>query len=228
MGAEPPASETPGPDGRTEAPRRVRQTPAQRRSIQRRKQRRRNYLIAGTVAVLLIGGIVAQRVTSSRSSAAFNKLASAAGCGKVESKGLSGSGEHLQAGEKTTYDSSPPTHGAHAQSPLPQGVYDEPLSDVPTEDLNIYRAVHSLEHGAIIIWYDKLKDAQLDALDKRFGDERKVLLVPYPELKGDTHIALTAWGRLAECERPSNTYIDAFIERYRESRDAPEPTAALS
>jgi hypothetical protein len=175
----------------------------------------------------LIGGIVAQRVTSSRSSAAFNKLASAAGCGEVESTGGSGGGEHLQPGEKTTYDTSPPTHGEHAANPIAEGVYDEPLSDDPTQDLNIYRAVHSLEHGAIIVWYDKLSDSQLDALDKRYRDERKMLIVPYPQLQGDTHVAVTAWGRLAECERPSNAYIDAFIERFRESRDAPEPTVPL-
>ncbi len=228
MGAEPPASETAVAAGRTEAPRRTRQTPGQRRSVQRRKQRRRNYAIAAVIVVLLIGGIVAQRVLSSRSSESFNKLASAAGCGKVESTGGSGSGEHLQPGEKTDYDTSPPTHGAHAASPLPEGLYDEPLSDVPTEDLNIYRAVHSLEHGAVIIWHDGLEESQVDDLDKRYRDERKVLVMPYPDLKGDHAVALTAWGRLAECERASTVYIDAFIDRYRESRDAPEPTAPLA
>jgi hypothetical protein len=227
MGAEPPASDAGTPAGRTEAPRR-RQTPAQRRSVQKRKERRRNYVIAATIAVLLIGAIVAQRVSSSRANAAFNELASGAGCSEVKSKGFSGSGEHLQAGEGTTYDSSPPTHGEHAASPIADGVYDEELSDNPTEDLNIFRAVHSLEHGAIIIWHDKLSEKQLDALDKRYGDERKVLVIPYPQLKGKTHVAVTAWGRLAECERPSNAYIDAFIDRFRESRDAPEPNAALS
>ena len=227
MGAEPPGSE-PGVAHRTEAPRRSRQTPAQRRTQLKRKQRRRTYVIAAIVGVLLIGAIVAQRVSSNRSSAAFAKLASAAGCGEVRSTGTSGSGQHLRPGETTTYDTSPPTHGKHAASPLAAGVYEEPLSDDPGKDQNIFRAVHSLEHGAIIVWYDKLSDDQLDALDRHLRSERKVLVVPYPPLKGGTHIALTAWGKLVDCERPSNAFIDEFIERYRESPDAPEPKALLS
>lgn len=226
MGAEPPASDVAAP-GRTQSPR-GRQTPAQRRSQQRKKQRRRNYAITAIVLVLLIGGIVAQRITSSRSAAAFNKLASAAGCSEVKDTGTSGGGEHLQPGETTEYDSKPPTHGEHAASPIADGVYDEPLSEDPNETNSIYRAVHSLEHGAIIIWHDKLEDDQLDALKDRYRDERKVLIVPYPDLTGNTRVAVTAWGRLAECRRASNAYIDEFIERYRESRDAPEPNALLS
>lgn len=226
MGAEPPVSDAGDPVARTEAPRR-RQTPAQRRTQQRRKQRRRNYIITGVVAVLLIGGLVAQRVSSSRSSAAFAELADDAGCSDVESTGTSGGGEHLQAGERTTYDSSPPTHGKHAASPLAQGVYDTAFSEDPTENNNIYRAVHSLEHGAVIIWHDKLKDSQLSDLERDFRAEKKVLIAPYPQLKGNDHIALTAWGKLATCERPSKAYIDAFIERYRESKDAPERLAQI-
>jgi hypothetical protein len=184
-------------------------------------------MIGAAIAVLVIGGIVAQRVTSSRASAAFNKLAASAGCSGVESTGGSGSGEHLQQGEATEYDTSPPTHGKHALSTLADGVYDDPLSDDPNQDVNIYRSVHSLEHGAIIVWHDKLKGAELDDLKKRYRDERKVLLVPYPQLKGDTHVAVTAWGRLATCERASTGYIDEFIERYREARSAPERNAPL-
>jgi hypothetical protein len=227
MGAEPPGAEGGIATGRPETPRRGRQTPAQRRSAAKRKAQRRNYTVAVVIGVLLIGGIVTQRVMSSRSSAAFNKLAAAAGCGEVETTGGSGGGEHLQAGESTKYDTSPPTFGKHALSPLPDGVYDEPFSDNPNDDTNIYRSVHSLEHGAIIVWYDKIKGSELDELKRRYRDERKVLLVPYPQLKGDTHVAVTAWGRLAECERPSTRFIDAFIDRYREARSAPEPKALL-
>jgi hypothetical protein len=227
MGAEPPGAEGGIATGHTEAPRRSRQTPAQRRSVAKRKARRRNITLAAIIGVLLIGGIVAQRVMSSRSSASFNKLAAAAGCGEVKETGGSGSGEHLQAGETAKYDTSPPTHGKHALATLPDGVYDEPLSDNPNDDTSIYRAVHSLEHGAVIVWYDKLKGSQLDDLERRYRDERKVLIVPYPELKGDTHVALTAWGRLAECDDPSTEYIDAFVDRHREARSAPEAKVPL-
>jgi hypothetical protein len=52
--------------------------------------------------------------------------------------------------------------------------------------------------------------------------------VPYPELPGKTnHVAMTAWGRLVTCEKMSTKVIDAFIDRFREARTAPEPKNAI-
>lgn len=164
-------------------------------------------------------------MSSGRADRAFDKLAASAGC-SVRTTDESGSGEHLAPGETTEYDTSPPTHGAHAPSTLPAGVYDEPLSDNPAETRTIFRAVHSLEHGAVIIWHDKLADDDIDDLDREFGTEKKVLIAPYPPLKGDK-VALSAWGRLATCERADNAFIEAFIERYREARTAPEATVPI-
>lgn len=230
-GVEPPTGAAAAPEAGAsrpvEAPRRVRQTPAQRRQVQRRQARRRNWLIAGTLIVLLVGGLIVQRVFSSRANREFNQLARAAGCGEVRETSTSGAQEHLQPGETATYDTSPPTHGEHSASTLRAGTYDEPLSEDPGEDNNIYRAVHSLEHGAVIIWHDGLKDEDLDELDSQYRGEEKVLLVSYPKLKGDTNVALTAWGRIAECEEASPAFIDAFIDRYRSARSAPEANVPL-
>ena len=226
-GAEPPGAVTDDAARTVETPRRARQTPAQRRQAQRKQQRRRNWIIAGTLIVLLVAGIAVQRVFSSRADQAFAELARSGGCGEVEETSTSGAQEHLAAGETTEYDTSPPTHGEHAASPLAEGIYDEPLSDNPGENQNIYRAVHSLEHGAVIIWHNKLKDDNLDEIDKQYRGEEKVLVVPYPELTGDTRVALTAWGRITECEKASTKYIDAFIDRYRGARSAPEPTQPI-
>lgn len=226
-GVEPPGAVADDVARTVETPRRARQTPAQRRQAQRRRQRRRNWIIAGTLIVLLVAGIVVQRVFSSRADQAFAELARAGGCGEVEETSTSGEQEHLAAGETTEYDRSPPTHGEHAASTLPEGIYDEPLSTNPGENENIYRAVHSLEHGAVIIWHDKLSDEDFDELDSQYRGSEKVLVVPYPDLDGDTHVALTAWGRLAECEKVSTKYIDAFIDRYRNARTAPEPNSAI-
>jgi hypothetical protein len=166
-------------------------------------------------------------MSSNSSSRAFNRLAKSAGCGEVRSTGNSGSGEHLAEGRTAKYDSSPPTHGEHSPLVLPAGVYSEPFTENPSETNTIYRAVHSLEHGGILIWYDGLSKKQQSTLEKAYRDERKVIVVPYPQLKGDTHVAVTAWGRLADCQKVSTKYIDAFIDRYRESTNAPEPHAAM-
>ena len=230
-GVEPPTGSAAPPEAAAtrsvEAPRRVRQTPAQRRQAAQKRARRRNWLIAGTLIVLLVGGLVVQRVFSSRANREFSQLARAAGCGETRETSTSGAQEHLGPGETTKYDTSPPTHGEHAPATLRAGIYDEPLSEDPGENNSIYRAVHSLEHGAVIVWHDGLKDADLDELDSQYRSEEKVLVVPYPDLKGDTNVALTAWGRIAECEKASPAYIDAFVDRYRSARSAPEANVPL-
>jgi hypothetical protein len=150
-------------------------------------------------------------------------LARTAGCGKLQTTSGSGAGEHLQPGETTTYDTSPPSHGKHDPTPLAAGVYDKPLSLDPGAQPTIYQAVHSLEHGAVIIWYAHLSSSARDDLERRHRDERKVLVVPYPQLARRDRVAITAWGRLIDCERASPKLIGAFIERFREARSAPEP-----
>jgi uncharacterized protein DUF3105 len=178
--------------------------------------------VAG-VALALVAAFVIRDVIGNRSEAQFERLARASGCTEVKETGQSGSQQHLSVGETTRYDTSPPTHGAHDPSALRAGTYSEPFSDDPRDDTTIYKAVHSLEHGYIIVWYDGLSKDQVRALERRYRNERKVILAPYPKLKGDEKVALTAWGRLMECERPSDDVIDGFVGRFREARSAPEP-----
>lgn len=184
-------------------------------------------MIVGAIVLAILATIVVQQVLSRRAQAEFNRLASAAGCDELRVTSGSGAGEHLAAGERTTYDTSPPTHGPHdGRGRIPAGVHGEPFSDDPNAENSIYLAVHSLEHGYIIVWHDNLSDDERAALEREYRGERKVIVVPYPLLERDQKMALTAWGRLLVCERPDTRVVDAFIERFREARSAPEPTQA--
>jgi hypothetical protein len=183
----------------------------------------RGWLVVLAAVLFLAAIFVGQNLLSRRSANQFSALARANGCSDVRDTGTSGSAQHLRPGETTRYDSSPPSHGKHAPVTLPAGVYDKPLSTRPNDQTTIYRAVHSLEHGAVIVWYDRLSTDQRRGLERRYRSAQKVIVVPYPQLKGSTHVALTAWGRLVDCQRPSYKVIDAFIDRYREARTAPEP-----
>ncbi len=211
---------------RSEATRR-KQTPHQRLSVRKRRARRRNYVIGGTIVLVIVAAIVTSQVLGSRASNEFNSLAKAQGCSEVRETSSSGSGEHLTEGERTEYDVSPPTHGEHQPTTLPEGIYDEPLSDDPTQGLNIYKSVHSLEHGAVVIWHDKLKKDDRTDLESEYRNEDKVLVVPYPPLEGDTKVALSAWGRMVTCDKSSPKLIDAFIDRFRGARTAPEPNNTI-
>jgi hypothetical protein len=180
-------------------------------------------LIAGSLVVLLVAALVLRQLSNNKAASSFNAIAKSAGCSQVRTTSESGAGDHLKPGERTTYDIDPPTHGKHAPTTLAAGVYDKPLSTDPSAIPNIYQSVHSLEHGAIIVWYDGLAKDDVRTLDSKYRSEEKVIVVPYPKLGGKTHVAMTAWGRMVTCGEPSTKVIDAFIKRFREARSAPEP-----
>jgi hypothetical protein len=159
--------------------------------------------------------------------ASFEQIASGAGCGKVENTGGSGGGQHLAEGETVKYDTSPPTHGKHAPSTIPAGAYQEALSEEPIEQASIFKAVHSLEHGAVIVWHDKLPADDRREIEREYRNAEKVIVVPYPDLDGDDHVVLTAWGRMMTCEEASTKVVDGFIDLFRDARTAPEPGRAI-
>jgi hypothetical protein len=204
------------------APQRKQQRARSSIAAKRRRSRRRNYLILGSVIVLIVGALIAQSVMSGSAVKELNRLSKAAGGTELNETSDSGSGEHLAEGEGTTYKESPPTHGPHSASTMKAGVYNEPLATDPAGTNTIFQAVHSLEHGAVIIWHDGLSKDDRGELERTYGDDDKVIVAPYPGLEGDDHVVVTAWGREIRMEKLSKDAIDRFIELFREARSAPE------
>ena len=103
--------------------------------------------------------------------------------------------------------------------PLDAGIYESPPP--------VARAIHSLEHAAVIIWFDPSSSSP--ALDRinvffRQGNERNhVIVAPYryPSqgtagmLPAGTEMALVAWHRTQYCGQPSLAVAYAFVHRYR-------------
>ena len=108
---------------------------------------------------------------------------------------------------KVTYNSFPPTSGTHHQRPVIWGAYAD---DVPT-----IAEVHNLEHGGVIIHYGDKVDAATRAELRAFYDDsaNAMLLSPLPKL-GDK-VSLTAWTKLATCERFDEKAFSAFRSAYR-------------
>jgi hypothetical protein len=145
------------------------------------------------------------------------------------------------------YPTVPPTSGPHAPippGPLPPGVYDQ----AP----DIYRAIHSLEHGATIIWYSPSASGEQLQLLKDFYNQRlveeavgqdRVLVAPYDypdqgaagQLADGVQMALVSWHRLETCGQVNLAAAFAFTSQYSappfESRqylgEAPEAGASL-
>jgi hypothetical protein len=177
-------------------------------------------VIIGIVIAAVVVAIVGWQVNNRQKASSFDKLAAGAGCGKVRTVGGLSRG-HKQ-GVAVKYSTSPPVGGDHDPAPLGPGVLTEPLSTDATTKPSIYQAVHSLEHGYVIVWYNALKPAEVETLSKAMTGEDETILVPYPQMPDNHKVALTAWGRLEYCGKPSTRVVEAFIERYRNARSAPE------
>jgi hypothetical protein len=132
---------------------------------------------------------------------------------------------HIEPGKTVVYPSFPPASGPHDPVPLPAGVYDRPLSHAPSgsQGATIFRAVHSLEHGYVLVFHQGLSASERAQLRSRFGKLRKVIVTPASGL-GDP-VELVAWRRVQACSRFDVGAIAAFIDRFRETT-APEPGAA--
>lgn len=222
---EPPRGAEPATYSAT--PMRTREAARRRPPRRRKKGRGRTYVIVGAIVALIVAAVVTRQVLGSRRTNEFNDLARGAGCSEIRDTESSGGQQHLAEGAEYRYGTSPPTYGPHdGRGVVTAGVYDEPFSRNSEEQPSIYRAVHSLEHGYVIVWHEGLNREQERELARDYRAERKVIVVPYPQLRGDTKIAMTAWGRMVTCERLSTRVIDSFIELFREARSAPEPKSA--
>lgn len=125
---------------------------------------------------------------------------------------------HIPAGQTFDgYNSNPPTSGPHG--PVADwGVQTEP---VPKES-----AVHNMEHGGVVIWYNcaggpaPLSDEGCQTLQSELGsiveeavaDDKLVMMTRYADM--DQRIALTAWRKLDAFDDFDEAHVRAFIAAF--------------
>jgi hypothetical protein len=114
--------------------------------------------------------------------------------------------DHVESGQTVTYVTATPTSGTHAASSPRCGIYSQQM---PAEF-----AVHSLEHGAAVIWYQPSLGTEevsgLEAIVNRFDD--RVILSPNAELIQP--VVATAWNRLKAYDG-ADPELEQFITTYR-------------
>jgi len=233
-------------NGRTTGPTSERQTKAQRKEEARRQRleierrmarsRRTRWIALGLVALLVTAGgaYYALRprpeVQDPRELlAAAPQAAEAAGCTDVSDVGpyqpsnldaahIGGSPGPATMPPLLTYASVPPASGPHNGTPWARGVYSSP----PPID----QVIHSLEHGAAVVWYapeasgDEL--AKIEDFYRDSSNGLKVIVAPYnypdqgPEgtLPGGSEMALVAWHNVETCTRISLAAAFGFTARY--------------
>lgn len=145
-------------------------------------------------------------------------------CGQVQETEDLGA-DHLSPGQTAAYPTYPPASGPHDARPLPAGVYPKPLPVEPAgaPGPSLFRAVHSLEHGYVLIVYRGLSRSARDELEDTFRGERKVIVAPAGEpISGQ--VAAVAWRHVMSCASLDLEALQAFVDKHREAV-APEPGA---
>ena len=167
---------------RKEEARRLRE--AERRRARRAASFRRTFTSIG-IAAAAVAAITLFRSFGGPNDIPANAVRAAeeAGCTEVDQPASSApSGQHLQPGQDPGYTDTPATSGFHDPSPLP----DEPkVYDTQPPETN---AVHSLEHGAVFVYYLPEADGGIsqelvDRLAQIAEGSNATFLAPYP----DTH-----------------------------------------
>jgi Protein of unknown function (DUF3105) len=191
----------------------------QRVELQRKMARsRRNRKVAFGVVGVLIAGVAAFALTRPQEASATpaDLLENAAharqtsGCGPVENVGAyqpkTQDTAHVVASVPlSTYSSVPPASGPHNSIPYGAGVYGTP----PPID----RVIHSLEHGAAVVWYSPdVSGEELDRIRTFYEGNNvgsRVIVAPYdyPDegaygtLPSGTQMALVAWHNVQTCAK---------------------------
>jgi hypothetical protein len=114
-----------------------------------------------------------------------------------------------------TYPQTPPAGGEHHPTWLNCGIYNEPVP-------NVY-AVHSMEHGAVWVTYDRNLSADALAALRDHLPSTYVVLSPYGGLPAP--IVLSAWNAQLRLESPDDPRLPRFFEEYWRNQNVPEPGA---
>jgi hypothetical protein len=188
-----------------EAKRKARQQRQEAARRARRRQRLRRYALIAvivTAAAALGGGLFYQN----RRDAAQLEAALTVGSYVYDQESDDGR-DHVA---NPSYEVNPPAGGPHLAAPARPGIYTGP-SVPPTGAL-----VHSLEHGAVILWYQPGLDpadlATLKSLADRFPDD--VLLVERESLP--TTVAATAWHQRLLGDTVKEKPLVRFITEFRD------------
>ena len=199
------------------APKKERLTPTQARAARRQRQDKKKRLTrglwAGAVGVVSILFLVSLFIGSLPIN---NTPSGPDGPGtRYENQGST----HIAVGDShEAYNSTPANSGPHYSETMPWGVYTSPV----TEE----RAVHNLEHGGVIIYYNCPENSCADnvaSLSSLVRNTDETILAPYPDM--DAKFALVAWTFVEKLDAYDEAKINAFIEAHKNSPNSPEPFA---
>ena len=172
-------------------------------------RRRQNMIMIAAVLVVVAGG-AAYWWNSAAEEREFLALAESgkASLSSVKNERCLGGG-HLQPGRTRTYPSRFPTSGSHHAIPTDPGFHDRSQQPI--------HLVHALEHGHIVIYYEKPTAEVIETLRRwsnlYTGQWSGIVVTPMPRL--GEKIILTAWTKRLDQPRLDPEAAAAFIDAFR-------------
>jgi len=181
----------------------------------------RSILMIGGIAAVAIVGVLAALilVTGSSSTGATGFTAVPNGYPyPVQAIERINDRSHFPLGQTYNgYNSNPPTSGPHAAQPANWGVHDEPVAKE--------QAVHNMEHGGSVVWYNcnaapalssddctQLRNDLSSIVLPLAAAGKHILMTPYDGM--DSRIALTSWGFLDKFDQFDATRVSKFIDTF--------------
>ncbi len=120
-----------------------------------------------------------------------------------------------------TYPQTPPVGGDHNQA------WMNCNGDVYAKAIPDMNAVHSLEHGAVWVTYNKqAKDADIKALEEKVKATPYSLMSPVDTQKGA--LMLTAWGKQVTVDSAKDPRVASFFAKFVQGEQTPELGAACT
>jgi hypothetical protein len=220
------------------------------RRQQRAAERRKNLLFTGS-AILIAAALIAaavvptwlhDRAKKHKAAQAAKKerqviqlaptaAEKAAGCLGVHQDPISPAAQHYTTPIDYTKEKFgdtnggtppiPPSGGRHNPVSLGDKNRFYPLSEKPRPE----RAVHNLEHGFVVAWYDaKLPAADVKTLQTLTTKFPRFLAVGWyqGDLPAGKHMVLPSWARTERCSTANQGVISSFVSAHTDSDLAPE------
>ncbi|TFC00975.1 DUF3105 domain-containing protein [Cryobacterium adonitolivorans] len=191
---------------------------AEARGKMKKDERRRKILFLGSGAVLIAGllATVGFVVFSGPQAEPDGNSALGSTIDGVESFSEL-SRDHVLS--TVAFPELPPVGGDHSEDLTNCGVYTQPV--------DTWRAVHSLEHGAVWVTYQSdLPAPELEVLTSDAAVNSYEILSPYPDLPAP--IIATAWGKRLQVDSAGDPRLSEFLATYLQGPQTPEPGAPCS
>jgi len=131
---------------------------------------------------------------------------------QVETETASSSA-HVEPGTDIDYDTVPPSGGTHYG-----GTWES--AGFYAEEKELGSLVHSLEHGAVVVYYNpaEISDRGEEGLrgwaSNQTGDWRSFIAVPNPNDDPDATYVLTAWEKRLTMDEYDADKVRAFVAEY--------------